>query len=91
MGNLTAEILAEEFDLSVGLREHITHNHYPPLPSAYVDIARHAINVYNNTYNGSMNFHTLALEPLSKSYTSTLGCSTQKTRTSSGTRTTSPR
>jgi uncharacterized phage-associated protein len=49
MGNLTAEILAEEFDLSVGLREHITHNHYPPLPSAYVDIARHAINVYNNT------------------------------------------
>ena len=49
MGRLTAETLAEEFEMGSGLREHIRTNHYPPLPSAYVDIARHAINVYNNT------------------------------------------
>ena len=32
-----------------GLREHIRTNHYPPLPVEYVDIARQAINIYNNT------------------------------------------
>ena len=49
MGNLTAEVLAEEFDLDLGLREHVTHNHYPPLPVEYADVARKAINIYNNT------------------------------------------
>ena len=49
MGRLTAETLAEEFEMGSGLREHIRTNHYPPLPVEYVDIARQAINVYNNT------------------------------------------
>lgn len=49
MGNLTAQDLAEHFDMDMGLRSHITSNHYPPLPVEYVDIARQAINIYNNT------------------------------------------
>ena len=49
MGRLTAETLAEEFEMGSGLREHIRTNHYPPLPVEYVDIARQAINIYNNT------------------------------------------
>ena len=49
MGRLTAETLAEEFEMDSGLREHIRTNHYPPLPVEYVDIARQAINIYNNT------------------------------------------
>jgi hypothetical protein len=49
MGNLTAQDLAEHFDMGMGLRSHITSNHYPPLPVEYVDIARQAINIYNNT------------------------------------------
>jgi len=49
MGRLTAETLAEEFEMGSGLREHIRTNHYPPLPLEYVDIARQAINIYNNT------------------------------------------
>jgi len=49
MGNLTAQDLAEHFDMDMGIRAHITSNHYPPLPVEYVDIARQAINIYNNT------------------------------------------
>lgn len=49
MGRLTAETLAEEFEIGSGLREHIRTNHYPPLPVEYVDIARKAIDIYNET------------------------------------------
>jgi hypothetical protein len=51
MGALTAGILAEEFDLEQGLRVHITSNHYPPLPLEYVNIARKAIDIYNDTFD----------------------------------------
>lgn len=49
MGNLTAQVLAEEFDLEQGLRAHVTSNHYPPLPVEYATIARKAIDIYNET------------------------------------------
>lgn len=49
MGYFTALDLADNFDLEVGLRHHITSNHYPPLPVEYVDIAQKAINLYNST------------------------------------------
>lgn len=53
MGKHTAEALTEtETGLETQLLIHLRNNHYPPVPSYMVAVAKKAIEIYNETQKG---------------------------------------
>ena len=49
MGSMSAISMSEYGTQSLGW--HILTNHYPPLPTEYVDLARQAIDLYNEGWD----------------------------------------
>jgi hypothetical protein len=54
MGKQTAEALTEmDMGLEAQLLTHLRCNHYPPVPSYMVAVAKQAIEIYNETQQGN--------------------------------------
>ena len=54
MGKQTAEALTEmDMGLEAQLLTHLRCNHYPPVPSYMVAVAKQAIEIYNKTQQGN--------------------------------------